>query len=113
MGRWRSSQSVEVQPPFLRPPLTEAQLEAKVLDNGIQNDRHSTRVSYPKYDKRNKNKQSACESVDLRHKQNLRGWKQEKIISVFKWVLCFMLTDVLREYNTLRVYNTENRQPVT
>lgn len=36
---------MEVQPPFLRPPLTEAQLEAKVLDNGIQNDRHSTRVS--------------------------------------------------------------------
>uniref|UniRef100_A0A3Q1I8I1 Palmitoyltransferase n=1 Tax=Anabas testudineus TaxID=64144 RepID=A0A3Q1I8I1_ANATE len=43
MGRWRSPQSIEVQPPFLRPPLTEAQLEAKVLDNGIQNDRHSTR----------------------------------------------------------------------
>ncbi|XP_045887398.1 palmitoyltransferase ZDHHC5-B [Micropterus dolomieu] len=43
MGRWRSPQAVEVQPPFLRPPLTEAQLEAKVLDNGIQNDRHSTR----------------------------------------------------------------------
>lgn len=36
---------MEVQPPFLRPSLTEAQLEAKVLDNGIQNDRHSTRVS--------------------------------------------------------------------
>uniref|UniRef100_A0A3Q1AZ86 Palmitoyltransferase n=1 Tax=Amphiprion ocellaris TaxID=80972 RepID=A0A3Q1AZ86_AMPOC len=43
MGRWRSQQAVEVQPPFLRPPLTEAQLEAKILDNGIQNDRHSTR----------------------------------------------------------------------
>ncbi|XP_034400015.1 palmitoyltransferase ZDHHC5 isoform X1 [Cyclopterus lumpus] len=43
MGRRRSHQSVDVQPPFLRPPLTEAQLEAKVLDNGIQNDRHSTR----------------------------------------------------------------------
>lgn len=36
---------MEVQPPFLRPQLTEAQLEAKVLDNGIQNDQHSTRVS--------------------------------------------------------------------
>lgn len=36
---------MEVQPPFLRPHLTEAQLEAKVLDNGIQNDQHSTRVS--------------------------------------------------------------------
>lgn len=45
MGRWRSPQAMEVQPPFLRPHLTEAQLEAKVLDNGIQNDRHSTRVS--------------------------------------------------------------------
>ncbi|XP_029297530.1 palmitoyltransferase ZDHHC5-like [Cottoperca gobio] len=43
MGRWRSPQAVDVQPPFLRPSLTEAQLEAKVLDNGIQNDRHSTR----------------------------------------------------------------------
>ncbi|KAM9849585.1 palmitoyltransferase ZDHHC5-B-like [Aulostomus maculatus] len=43
MGRWRKPRAVEVQPPFLRPSLTEAQLEAKVLDNGIQNDRHSTR----------------------------------------------------------------------
>uniref|UniRef100_A0A3P8PSF4 Palmitoyltransferase n=1 Tax=Astatotilapia calliptera TaxID=8154 RepID=A0A3P8PSF4_ASTCA len=43
IGRWRGRQMVEVQPPFLRPALTEAQLEAKVLDNGIQNDRHSTR----------------------------------------------------------------------
>uniref|UniRef100_A0A3Q4AIM2 Palmitoyltransferase n=1 Tax=Mola mola TaxID=94237 RepID=A0A3Q4AIM2_MOLML len=43
MGRWRSPQAIDVQPPFLRPPLTDAQLEAKVLDNGIQNDRHSTR----------------------------------------------------------------------
>ncbi|TNN77668.1 Palmitoyltransferase ZDHHC5 [Liparis tanakae] len=43
MGRGRSPQAVDVQPPFLRPALTEAQLEAKVLDNGIQNDRHSTR----------------------------------------------------------------------
>lgn len=45
MGRARSPNAIEVQPPFLRPALTEAQLEAKVLDNGIQNDRHSTRVS--------------------------------------------------------------------
>ncbi|XP_034036924.1 palmitoyltransferase ZDHHC5 isoform X2 [Thalassophryne amazonica] len=43
MGRWRRPQAMEVQPPFLRPPLTESQLEAKVLDNGIQNDRHSIR----------------------------------------------------------------------
>lgn len=46
MGRWWNRQTVEVQPPFLRPSLTEAQLEAKVLDNGIQNDRHSSRVSH-------------------------------------------------------------------
>uniref|UniRef100_A0A8C5HMV6 Palmitoyltransferase n=1 Tax=Gouania willdenowi TaxID=441366 RepID=A0A8C5HMV6_GOUWI len=43
MGRGRIHQPVEVQPPFLIPSLTEAQLEAKVLDNGIQNDRHSSR----------------------------------------------------------------------
>ncbi|XP_017283703.1 palmitoyltransferase ZDHHC5-B [Kryptolebias marmoratus] len=43
VGRWRSRQAMEIQPPFLRPSLTEAQLEAKILDNGIQNDRHSTR----------------------------------------------------------------------
>ncbi|XP_061786616.1 palmitoyltransferase ZDHHC5-B [Nerophis lumbriciformis] len=42
-GRFRKPQTVEIHPPFLRPALTEAQLEAKVLDNGIQNDRHSTR----------------------------------------------------------------------
>ncbi|CAL8354809.1 unnamed protein product [Merluccius merluccius] len=43
VGRWRGPQKVDVQPPFLRPALTEAQLEAKVLDNGLQNDRHSNR----------------------------------------------------------------------
>lgn len=43
LGRWRSPQELEIQPPFLRPHLTEAQLEAKVLDNGIHNDRHSSR----------------------------------------------------------------------
>ncbi|XP_037531197.1 palmitoyltransferase ZDHHC5 [Nematolebias whitei] len=43
VGRWQSNRTVEVQPPFLRLSLTEAQLEAKILDNGIQNDRHSTR----------------------------------------------------------------------
>ncbi|XP_053284443.1 palmitoyltransferase ZDHHC5-B isoform X1 [Pleuronectes platessa] len=43
VGRLRSPKSVEIQPPFLIPALTEAQLEAKVLDNGIQNDRHSAR----------------------------------------------------------------------
>uniref|UniRef100_A0A3P9MF14 Palmitoyltransferase n=1 Tax=Oryzias latipes TaxID=8090 RepID=A0A3P9MF14_ORYLA len=42
-GRPYMHQKMEVQPPFLRPSLTEAQLEAKILDNGIQNDRHSTR----------------------------------------------------------------------
>jgi len=51
MGRGRSPQAVDVQPPFLRPALTEAQLEAKVLDNGIQNDRHSTRVRDAKTNK--------------------------------------------------------------
>lgn len=43
LGRWRRPQELEIQPPFLRPHLTEAQLEAKILDNGIQNDRHSSR----------------------------------------------------------------------
>ncbi|KAM9375706.1 palmitoyltransferase ZDHHC5-B isoform 2-T5 [Pholidichthys leucotaenia] len=43
IGRWQNRQVVEMQPPFIRPALTEAQLEAKILDNGIQNDRHSTR----------------------------------------------------------------------
>ncbi|XP_034147842.1 palmitoyltransferase ZDHHC5 isoform X2 [Esox lucius] len=43
VGRLRGMPTVEVQPPFLRPPLSEAQLEAKVLDNGVQNDSHSTR----------------------------------------------------------------------
>lgn len=54
MGRQRSPLTMDVQPPFLRPALTEAQLEAKVLDNGIQNDRHSTRVSDTRPDKRAK-----------------------------------------------------------
>lgn len=36
LGRLRESQALQVQPPFLRPQLSEAQLAAKVLDNGIQ-----------------------------------------------------------------------------
>lgn len=38
-------QSVCVQPPFLRPQLTEAQLAAKILDNGIQGDLHRVRTA--------------------------------------------------------------------
>ncbi|KAJ8367012.1 hypothetical protein AAFF_G00334050 [Aldrovandia affinis] len=38
VGRWRKSQAVVVQPPFLRP-----QPDAKILDNGIQTDPHSSR----------------------------------------------------------------------
>uniref|UniRef100_H3DQX7 Palmitoyltransferase n=1 Tax=Tetraodon nigroviridis TaxID=99883 RepID=H3DQX7_TETNG len=40
LGRKKGSQSVCVQPPFLRPQLTEPQLAAKILDNGIQTDPH-------------------------------------------------------------------------
>ncbi|XP_076878512.1 palmitoyltransferase ZDHHC5-B isoform X2 [Brachyhypopomus gauderio] len=36
MGRLRHAQNLQVQPPFVRPPLSETQLAAKVLDNGIQ-----------------------------------------------------------------------------
>ncbi|KAJ8015588.1 hypothetical protein DPEC_G00027670 [Dallia pectoralis] len=43
IGRLRGTQTIEIQPPFLRTPYSEAQLEAKVLDNGVQNDSHSTR----------------------------------------------------------------------
>lgn len=40
LGRKKCAQSVCVQPPFLRPQLTEAQLAAKILDNGIQGELH-------------------------------------------------------------------------
>lgn len=40
VGRKRKAQTVSVQPPFLRPQLSEAQLAAKVLDNGIHGDLH-------------------------------------------------------------------------
>ncbi|XP_052401530.1 palmitoyltransferase ZDHHC5-A isoform X2 [Carassius gibelio] len=45
LGRKRKAQTVSVQPPFLRPQLTEAQLAAKVLDNGIQGDLHRSKSS--------------------------------------------------------------------
>ncbi|KAL6109929.1 zdhhc5 [Pungitius sinensis] len=45
LGRKKSVQSVRVQPPFLRPQLTEAQLAAKILDNGIQGDLHRSKSS--------------------------------------------------------------------
>lgn len=43
LGRKKCAQSVSLQPPFLRPQLTEAQLAAKILDNGIQGDLHRVR----------------------------------------------------------------------
>ncbi|TKS69398.1 Palmitoyltransferase ZDHHC5 [Collichthys lucidus] len=45
LGRKKCVQSVCVQPPFLRPQLTEAQLAAKILDNGIQGDLHQSKSS--------------------------------------------------------------------
>ncbi|XP_062334191.1 palmitoyltransferase ZDHHC5-A, partial [Osmerus eperlanus] len=45
LGRKRRVQTVAVQPPFLRPQLTEDQLAAKVLDNGIQGDLHRSKSS--------------------------------------------------------------------
>ncbi|XP_028304932.1 palmitoyltransferase ZDHHC5-A isoform X2 [Gouania willdenowi] len=45
LGRKKCEQSVCVQPPFLRPQLTEAQLAAKILDNGIQGDLHRSKSS--------------------------------------------------------------------
>lgn len=45
LGRKKCVQSVCVQPPFLRPQLTEAQLAAKILDNGIQGDLHRVRTA--------------------------------------------------------------------
>ncbi|ROL50218.1 Palmitoyltransferase ZDHHC5 [Anabarilius grahami] len=44
LGRLRKPHSVQVQPPFLRPPLSEAQLAAKVLDNGIQQSKSSLEI---------------------------------------------------------------------
>ncbi|TRY54713.1 hypothetical protein DNTS_031242 [Danionella cerebrum] len=41
LGRLRKPPPVQVQPPFLRPPLSEDQLVAKVLDNGIQQSKSS------------------------------------------------------------------------
>uniref|UniRef100_A0A672GI04 Palmitoyltransferase n=1 Tax=Salarias fasciatus TaxID=181472 RepID=A0A672GI04_SALFA len=45
LGRKKCVQSVCVQPPFLRPQLTEAQLAAKILDNGIHGDLHRSKSS--------------------------------------------------------------------
>ncbi|XP_060740944.1 palmitoyltransferase ZDHHC5-B [Tachysurus vachellii] len=41
IGRLKQTQSLQVQPPFLRPQLSEAQLAAKALDNGIQQSKSS------------------------------------------------------------------------
>uniref|UniRef100_A0A3Q4BNH6 Palmitoyltransferase n=1 Tax=Mola mola TaxID=94237 RepID=A0A3Q4BNH6_MOLML len=45
LGRKKCVQSVCVQPPFLLPQLTEAQLAAKILDNGIQGDLQRSKSS--------------------------------------------------------------------
>ncbi|XP_052005414.1 palmitoyltransferase ZDHHC5-B-like isoform X1 [Xyrauchen texanus] len=44
VGRLQKPHSVQVQPPFLRPPVYEAQLAAKVLDNGIQQTKSSLEI---------------------------------------------------------------------
>ncbi|XP_038837680.1 palmitoyltransferase ZDHHC5-B-like [Salvelinus namaycush] len=45
LGRKRKPHGVVVQPPFLRPQLTDTQLAAKVLDNGIHGDLHRSKSS--------------------------------------------------------------------
>ncbi|XP_068606742.1 palmitoyltransferase ZDHHC5-A [Brachionichthys hirsutus] len=45
LGRRKCVQSVGVQPPFLCPQLTEAQLTAKILDNGIKAELHRSKSS--------------------------------------------------------------------
>ncbi|KAG7458488.1 hypothetical protein MATL_G00220760 [Megalops atlanticus] len=45
LGRLKKAQTVVVQPPFLRPQISDAQLTAKVLDNGIQGDLHRSKSS--------------------------------------------------------------------
>ncbi|XP_036373225.1 palmitoyltransferase ZDHHC5a [Megalops cyprinoides] len=45
LGRLKKAQTVVVQPPFLRPQISDAQLAAKVLDNGIQGDLHRSKSS--------------------------------------------------------------------
>ncbi|KAL4640623.1 zinc finger, DHHC-type containing 5a-like [Arapaima gigas] len=45
LGRQRRPQTAVIQPPFLRPSLSEAQLAAKVLDNGIQAELHQSKSS--------------------------------------------------------------------
>ncbi|CAL8333096.1 unnamed protein product [Merluccius merluccius] len=45
LGRKKRAQSMAVQPPFLRSQLTEAQLAAKILDNGIQGELHRSKSS--------------------------------------------------------------------
>uniref|UniRef100_A0A4W5M1E2 protein S-acyltransferase n=1 Tax=Hucho hucho TaxID=62062 RepID=A0A4W5M1E2_9TELE len=45
LGRKRKPHGVVVQPPFLRPQLTDTQLATKVLDNGIHGDLHRSKSS--------------------------------------------------------------------
>ena len=47
LGRKRKPTALAVQPPFLRPQLSESQLNAKVLDNGILGDMHRVRGLKP------------------------------------------------------------------
>ncbi|XP_053711341.1 palmitoyltransferase ZDHHC5-A [Synchiropus splendidus] len=45
LGRKKCAQSVSVRPPFLRPQLSEVQLAAKILDNGIHGELHRSKSS--------------------------------------------------------------------
>lgn len=84
LGRKKCVQSVCVQPPFLRPQLTEAQLAAKILDNGIQGDLHRVRPGcLPEFC------ESCCNSVSFKSESKTRKWNCFGLITCYVRVLCF------------------------
>lgn len=47
----RKKPHVKIQPPFIRPDLSDRQITIKVSDNGIHNTIISSKVSFPQFDR--------------------------------------------------------------
>uniref|UniRef100_A0A7N6B1E1 Palmitoyltransferase n=1 Tax=Anabas testudineus TaxID=64144 RepID=A0A7N6B1E1_ANATE len=77
LGRKKCVQSVCVQPPFLQPQLTEDQLAAKILDNGIQGDLHRSKSSLEMMESQSCDVEPPPPKPELRYPGITRGNTEE------------------------------------
>ncbi|XP_019735274.1 palmitoyltransferase ZDHHC5-like isoform X1 [Hippocampus comes] len=77
LARKRYVQSVCVQPPFLRPQLSEAQQTAKILDNGLRGDLHRSKSSLDMQESQSCDAEPPPPKWELRYPGITRGSSQD------------------------------------